>query len=137
MHDFADKNQEDFNKIIMESSCRSDGCPFALMSIGLVQVLCDVFNVDAKLYEVGLRPPVYKFVLTETETFKEDRKTNFLKEIFTASIHHVFKTWRDMRALPSNKNDVSRVIDVTQGTIHKPRGQKWTKFRPKIDLKST
>lgn len=111
MHGFANNNQALFNKLIMESSCRqNDGCPFAQVSIGLVKVLCDVFNVDQDpKIQTTLRSPVYPFIFTRNE--------DFLQGIYNASIQHLFETWRQMRASVSNANDVARVMGVTKDQI--------------------
>ena len=48
---------------------RGDGCPYALSSIGLVKILCDVFNVDKDPKLQLDKTPVYKFILTDPDKF--------------------------------------------------------------------
>lgn len=117
MHGFASNHQALFNKLIMESSCRTDGCPFALASIGLVKVLCEVFKVDQdpKMIQTTLRSPVYSFIFTRNE--------DFLQGIYNAAIQHLFETWRQMRASVSNANDVQRVMGVTKDQVLCSLGQ--------------
>ena len=72
MNEFATNNPESFNKLVMESSCRGDGCPFASSSIGLVKVLCDVFNIDKdpKYHDdLAKWKNVYEFILERNQNF--------------------------------------------------------------------
>ena len=73
MHQFAVNNKDVFNKLVLESTYRGDGCPYALSSIGLVKILCDVFDVDKdpKLHQRSSdKTPVYKFIFTEPYFFQ-------------------------------------------------------------------
>lgn len=106
MHDFASSHQEVFNKLVMESSCRGDDCPYAMSSIGLVKVLCDVFRVDKDPILDKSSMPYYHFVLL--------RDQDFFQEVFAICIQHLFRTWRDMRASIS---DFDKVMDVTKDQL--------------------
>jgi engulfment/cell motility protein 1 len=111
MHDFATRNADVFNKLVLESSCRGDECPYAMSSIGLVKVLCQVFHIDEDPLDGGSthgqnkRPFWCPFILIREEC---------LAKIFAICILHLFKTWREMRA---SMNDLDKVMDVTKEQI--------------------
>ncbi len=109
MREFASRSQVVFNRLIMESSCRPDGCPFVSASIELVKILCQEFNIDTDPKLHDNQAPIYAFILTQNQTF--------LHEMFSACIQHLFKTWREMRASVANRNDINRVMAVTRDQI--------------------
>merc|ERR1712029_1330402 len=112
MYKFAEGKKDVFNKLVMESTYRGDGCPYALSSIRLVKIMCEVFNIDKdpKLHKSsGDKTPVYKFILTDPD--------NFFQDAFNALIEHLFLTWREMRASNSFANDLDKVLDVTKDQI--------------------
>ena len=80
MHAFAKANPDMFTKLVLESSCRGDECPFAQSSIALVRVICEVLGVDR---EPDLDRGQYlwtPFVILK-EDFFQVRKSKLLLEL--------------------------------------------------------
>lgn len=98
MHGFATGNKDTFTRLVLESSCRGDDCPFAATSIALVTVFCQVL----KIADPPQRGPFVPLVLNNKD---------FLEQMFAVCIQHLFKTWREMRA---TTKDLSKVLDVTR-----------------------
>ena len=120
MDHFAKTHQEQFMKVVLENSCRSDNheCPFAKSSIELVRQLADLLGVG-KAEDPNCKQYHEMF-------FKSEHP---FEEFFCHCVIQLNKTWRDMRA---TKEDFNKVFDVVVEQIEGSLNPKEAKeVRPK------
>ena len=119
MDHFAKTQQEQFMKVVLENSCRSDNheCPFAKSSIELVRQLADLLGVG--------RPEDPNCKLYHEMFFKAEHP---FEEFFCHCVIQLNKTWRDMRA---TKEDFNKVFDVVVEQIEGSLNPENARDRPK------
>jgi len=119
MDHFAKTQQEQFMKVVLENSCRSDNheCPFAKSSIELVRQLADLLGVG-RVEDPNCKQYHEMF-------FKAEHP---FEEFFCHCVIQLNKTWRDMRA---TKEDFNKVFDVVVEQIEGSLNPENAKERPK------
>jgi len=104
---FAKHHPDQFTRLVLENSCRSDGhaCPFAAASVELVKLLGQILGVG--------RPPLTP---SQGSRFYEMFfKCEYpFEEFYTHCIVILNKTWREMRA---TREDFRKVLDVVREQI--------------------
>jgi engulfment/cell motility protein 1 len=106
MYAFACSYPEQYNKVVLENSCRSDNheCPFAKTSIEIVKLICGIIRIG--------QPPSSDHGAKFYPMFFTHE--NPLEELFAIIIQHVYKTWREMRA---TNEDFRKVMDVAKEQV--------------------
>ena len=107
---FAKTRHEQFMKVVLENSCRSDNheCPFAASSIELVRQLSSILAIG--------QPEEPNCKVFHEMFFKSEHP---FEEFFCYCVVLLNKTWRDMRA---TREDFRKVFDVVgeqiRGALH-------------------
>lgn len=119
MDHFAKTRHEQFIKVVLENSCRSDNheCPFAASSIELVRQLADILAIG--------QPPDPNCKVFHEMFFKSEHP---FEEFFCYCVVLLNKTWRDMRA---TKEDFNKVFDVVVEQIKGSLSPERSQDRPK------
>ncbi len=111
MYAFACHNTDQYTKLVLENSAAAGGsndCPFARTSIEVARLLCDVLRIGHPPLEAPTASGGAHFL---PMFFASD---NPLEEMFSVTIQHVARTWREMRA---TAEDFSKVVDVAREQV--------------------
>lgn len=102
---FAEKHQENYVKVVLENSSRSDehDCPFIKASIMLTRILCEILKIGEPPREEGEK--YHPMFFGHEEPFQE---------FFCICIQLLNKTWREMRA---STEDFQKVLGVVKEQI--------------------
>jgi len=105
---FAKNHPDQFTKVVLENSCRSDNheCPFAASSIELVKLLGEILGIG--------KPPLTGPNIKFHEMFFKCEYP--FEEFYTHCVIILNKTWREMRA---TREDFKKVFDVVREQIEK------------------
>lgn len=121
---FARNYSEEYIKIVLENSCRSDEheCPFGKTSVELVKLLCDILRIGETHSEQG--QTYHPMFFTHDHPFEE---------LFCICIVILNKTWKEMRATTEDFIKVFSVVreQISRALSSSPRG--FDKFRQKIN----
>ncbi|XP_041988151.1 engulfment and cell motility protein 1 [Aricia agestis] len=120
---FARNYTEEYSKIVLRNSCRTDEheCPFGKTSVELVKLLCDMLHIGEPPNEQG--QTYHPIFFTHDHPFEE---------LFCICIVLLNKTWKEMKA---TMEDFSKVLSVVREQISRaladaPQG--FDAFRVKI-----
>ena len=112
---FAKTKHESYTRLLF--SYTDSQCPFALTSVALTKVLCQIFRIGEPPSEIG-----YEFIpvlVWSEEPFKE---------MFSVGIQLLFRTWREMRASVLDLEKVMVVVTKQITTVLQSTGSTLTSF---------
>ncbi|RWS27371.1 engulfment and cell motility protein 1-like protein, partial [Leptotrombidium deliense] len=113
---FARNYTDNYVKVVLENSCRSDKdheCPFARGAIEITTLLCQIFKIGEQPSDEG--KTFYRMF------FKHDHP---LEELFCICVPLLNKTWKEMRATVADfekvfqvlRQQISRSLDESKAT---------------------
>lgn len=110
MVSFAQNQTDLYSKMTIENSYRmgdnNHSCPFVASSISLTKLICAAIHIgepNMDKIETDVQPMLFS-------------NANGLETLFSITIQHLFKTWREMRA---TSEDFDKVIEVSREQLTK------------------
>lgn len=105
MYYFARHHRDNYTKVVLENSCRSDEheCPFGSASIQLTKLLCEILKVGEPPTEQG--ETYYRLFFAHDHPFEE---------FFCVCVMLLNKTWKEMRA---SREDLVKVFSVVREQV--------------------
>lgn len=102
----AKQRHEIFTRLLFAHT--DNPCPFALTSVALTRVLCQIFRIGEQPSEIGYITEFIPALIPAEEPFKE---------VFCITIQLLFKTWREMRASLLDLEKVMAVVTKQITTV--------------------